>query len=78
MSALCCITTCQKTSRAITRRPARGRDGQPADCILLYGGKDVVTNRFFIEKDDENDALDEETRRLVREKDEERLRRMTF
>ena len=55
-----------------------GRDGQPADCILLYGGKDVVTNRFFIEKDDENDALDEETRRLVREKDEERLRRMTF
>ena len=24
-----------------------GRDGQPADCILLYGGKDVVTNRFF-------------------------------
>lgn len=49
-----------------------GRDGQPADCILLYGGKDVVTNRFFIEKDDENDALDEETRRLVREKDEER------
>ena len=45
---------------------------------MLYGGKDVVTNRFFIEKDDENDALDEETRRLVREKDEERLRRMTF
>lgn len=37
-----------------------------------------MTNRFFIEKDDENDALDEETRRLVREKDEERLRRMTF
>ena len=46
--------------------------------FVLYGGKDVVTNRFFIEKDDENDALDEETRRLVREKDEERLRRMTF
>ena len=45
---------------------------------MLYGGKDVVTNRFFIGKDDENDALDEETRRLVREKDEERLRRMTF
>ena len=55
-----------------------GRDGQPADCILLYGGKDVITNRFFIEKDSENDLLDEETRAQVRKKDEERLRRMTF
>lgn len=55
-----------------------GRDGQPADCILLYGKRDVVTNRFFIEQDQENDALDEETRRAVRMKEEERLRQMTF
>lgn len=55
-----------------------GRDGQPADCILFYGKRDVVTNRFFIEQDQQNDALDEETRRSVRQKEEERLRKMTF
>ena len=27
-----------------------GRDGTPADCILLYGQKDVQTNKFLIEK----------------------------
>ncbi len=26
-----------------------GRDGEPAECILLYGGQDVVTNQLFIE-----------------------------
>ena len=26
-----------------------GRDGQPAECILLYNGQDVITNQFFIE-----------------------------
>lgn len=55
-----------------------GRDGQPADCILLYGARDVMTNRFFIEKNDENNTLDDETRAAVRAKDEDRLRQMTF
>lgn len=26
-----------------------GRDGLPAECILLYAGQDVITNQFFIE-----------------------------
>jgi ATP-dependent DNA helicase RecQ len=26
-----------------------GRDGEPADCILLYGAQDVRTNQFLIE-----------------------------
>ena len=26
-----------------------GRDGEPADCLLLYGGRDVVTNQMFID-----------------------------
>ena len=55
-----------------------GRDGQPADCILLYGSRDVMTNHFFIEKDSENELLDEETKAVIRQKDEERLRQMTF
>ncbi|MFA7659657.1 MAG: RecQ family ATP-dependent DNA helicase, partial [Anaerovoracaceae bacterium] len=36
-----------------------GRDGEPADCILLYSGQDVVTNQFLIENGNLNEALDE-------------------
>lgn len=55
-----------------------GRDGEKADCILLYGGKDVITNQFFIEKDYENDELNEEERAWIRERDRMRLKKMTF
>lgn len=54
-----------------------GRDGLPAECILLYSGQDVVTNQFFITNDREAE-LDEETLELIRERDYERLKRMTF
>lgn len=55
-----------------------GRDGEKADCILLYGGQDVVTNQFFIEKDLENDEMDFQERELIRERDRQRLKQMTF
>lgn len=55
-----------------------GRDGEAAQCILLYSGQDVVTNQLFIENNRDNLELDEETRLLVQERDRERLRRMTF
>ena len=55
-----------------------GRDGEPAECILLYGGQDVITNQFFIDHNQDNDALDPMTRQLVMERDRERLRKMTF
>ncbi len=55
-----------------------GRDGEPAECILLYGGQDVVTNQFFIDNNTDNQELDPLTRRLVQERDRERLRKMTF
>ena len=55
-----------------------GRDGQPAQCILLYGGQDVVTNQFFIDHNTENEELDAMTRQLVQERDRQRLRKMTF
>ena len=55
-----------------------GRDGEPAECILLYGGQDVITNQFFIEHNQDNEALDPMTRQLVMERDRERLRKMTF
>lgn len=55
-----------------------GRDGEPAECILLYGGQDVVTNQFFIDNNNDNEELDSETLRLVKERDRERLKKMTF
>ncbi len=55
-----------------------GRDGSKADCILLYGGQDVRTNQFMIENSAENDQLDEVTRIRLRQKDEERLKLMTW
>lgn len=55
-----------------------GRDGQPAECILYYSGQDVITNRFFIEHNSDNDELDEAVRSLVQAREEERLKKMTL
>lgn len=56
-----------------------GRDGGPAECILLYSGQDVRINQFLIENGQEvNEDLTEEMRQAVREKDRERLKDMTY
>ncbi len=56
-----------------------GRDGEPAECILLYSGKDVHTNRFLIENcSDGNSDIDDETREEIRKRDLQRLKEMTF
>ncbi|MEY8355966.1 DNA helicase RecQ [Lachnospiraceae bacterium 54-53] len=54
------------------------RDGEPGECILLYSGQDVVTNQMFIDHNQDNQELDPLTRRIVTERDRERLRKMTF
>ena len=55
-----------------------GRDGEKAECILYYSGKDVRINEFLIEKQAENETLSDEQRKLIRERDRVRLRKMTF
>ncbi|MCI8453662.1 MAG: DNA helicase RecQ [Lachnospiraceae bacterium] len=55
-----------------------GRDGEPAECILYYSGQDVITNQFFIDHNNDNQELDELTRAIVKERDRERLKKMTF
>lgn len=55
-----------------------GRDGCDADCILLYAPQDVVTARWLIEHSEPNPDLTPEEQAQVREKDEERLKWMTF
>ena len=54
-----------------------GRDGSNADCILLYGPKDVQTCRFFIENGSENEDLTEQQREQIKKQDYERLEAMT-
>lgn len=56
-----------------------GRDGEPAECTVLYSPSDVRTNRFMIENSrEENAELDDEQRSLMLDRDMERLKQMTF
>ena len=56
-----------------------GRDGEPADCVLLYSGQDVRTNLWLIENSNNNEEPgDESTREKILERDRRRLREMTF
>lgn len=57
-----------------------GRDGQPADCILLYSGQDVRMAEFLIERshEAEDETIDEATRQQLIARDRERLKQMAF
>lgn len=55
-----------------------GRDGENAECILLYSGQDVVTNQFFIENNRDNGEMTQEMMFEVMERDRERLKKMTY
>jgi ATP-dependent DNA helicase RecQ len=50
-----------------------GRDGEPADCIMLFSPGDVKTCEYFIDNPDENDELTPEQRAEVQELDRKRL-----
>ncbi len=53
-----------------------GRDGEAADCILLYAAGDVTTARYLIEHGEENQELSAEERRRVTETAMRRLQDM--
>ena len=55
-----------------------GRDGSAADCILLYSPADVHTNQFLIERSEPNPDLTPEEQEVLRARDYERLKQMTF
>lgn len=55
-----------------------GRDGEAAECLLLYSGQDVITNQFFIDNNQDNEELDELSREIVAQRDRERLKKMTY
>jgi ATP-dependent DNA helicase RecQ len=54
------------------------RDGEPGECVLYYSGQDVMTNQFFINNNQDNQELDDITREIVNQRDQERLKKMTF
>ena len=53
-----------------------GRDGEQAECILLFKKKDILTAKFLIQKSYEDSELPEEERAVVREQDLKRLYQM--
>ena len=55
-----------------------GRDGGIADCVLLYSKQDVRTNLWMIENDKDAGYPDEETEKVLKERERKRLREMTF
>lgn len=55
-----------------------GRDGDVSECILLYGAMDVRINQFLIENGNDNEELSETQKDVIREREEERLKIMTY
>lgn len=55
-----------------------GRDGSAARCILLYAPADVRLAKYLIEHSEPNEDISPGTRAILRERELERLKQMTF
>lgn len=55
-----------------------GRDGSAARCILLYAPADVRLAKFLIEHSEPNEEISPGTRAILRERELDRLKQMTF
>lgn len=53
-----------------------GRDGEKADCILLYSPQDIVINQFLIDSKEVRAELDDREACALRERDALKLRQM--
>lgn len=54
-----------------------GRDGEAGECILLYSPQDVAINHFLLENKEHQKEM-EESIEAIRERDEARLKVMTY
>lgn len=52
-----------------------GRDGETAECILLYSAQDIMVNRFLLDSKEQNTELPEDWEE-IRQRDEARLQVM--
>jgi ATP-dependent DNA helicase, RecQ family len=55
-----------------------GRDGEKADCILLYNGQDVHTNQYLIENSLPNPVISPFERDEIKQRDRDRLKQITY
>lgn len=55
-----------------------GRDGEPAECLLLYSARDVKLNEYFINKSAESEHLSPDEAEKFLESEREKLKLMTF
>ena len=53
-----------------------GRDGSPADCILLFSRQDIMINQFLIDQQDPESTLTVKEQESVKARDYKRLREM--
>lgn len=53
-----------------------GRDGAPAECLLLFSHSDIAIIKHFIFKDSKNEMLSELDKAINRKRSEERLQKM--
>lgn len=53
-----------------------GRDGEKAECILLYSGSDIYTAKWMIENSEPNEQLSAAEQAQVRMQDKQRLNQM--
>ncbi len=55
-----------------------GRDGEEADCVLLYSPRDVQIQRFLITHSEANPDLTPEQQQMVLKQDLQRLKKIAF
>jgi len=53
-----------------------GRDGQPAECVVLFSNEDIRTAEFFIDGSEKNEELTQRQRKAVSNRDAARLDKM--
>lgn len=55
-----------------------GRDGSPAECVLFFSAKDIVTNRFLIDSNNKDGDMAADTGSVIRGRELDRLQRMIY
>ena len=55
-----------------------GRDGQSAECLLLYKPQDVQIQTYLINHREKKEEIDKETEEILKQREREKLKLMTF